>query len=186
MLAYVFWHWKKNAIPATEYERRQREFHERLCASPPKGFQYSFSVGLRAAPWTVDLAYEDWYLVEDFGALGLLNEGAVSGELRKYHEAAANAAEGGTGGLYRLRHGSIVHEPKMAYWFAKPAGMSYTDCFDELLPAVDDTHGALWMRQLTLGPAKEFCVHARETVSLPSHLNAIEMPLRKIWDGSME
>ena len=79
MLAYVFCHWKRADVGTQDYEDRQRAFHAALWAAPPSGFVESFSVGVSDAPWAASPeAYEDWYLIEDFSALGLLNEAAIS------------------------------------------------------------------------------------------------------------
>jgi hypothetical protein len=125
MLAYVFWHWKQGDIAAREYETRQRTFHAALIAAPPPGFHGSFSVGFSQAPWAAGGGdtYEDWYLVQDFGALGLLNEAAVSYSRAVPHDAAAAVAAGGAGGLYGLRRGVVLRPPQYAHWFGKPAGM---------------------------------------------------------------
>ena len=34
MLSYTFWHWRQPAVPATDYETRQRAFHAALAAAP--------------------------------------------------------------------------------------------------------------------------------------------------------
>jgi hypothetical protein len=59
--------------------------------------------------------------------------------------------------------------------------MPYRELFDQLAPVVDRVHGALWMRQMTLGPAREFCLHTAEPVSLVAGLEALVIPLRQIW-----
>jgi hypothetical protein len=76
LLAYMFWHWKQAEITAKDYETRQRTFHAALAAEPLSGFLESFSISLSHAPRAAGGgdAYEDWYLVQDFGALGLLNK----------------------------------------------------------------------------------------------------------------
>ena len=96
VLAYVFWHWKRAEITATDYEHRQRAFHAALAVAPPPGLLGSFSVSFSHAPWASGdgEAYEDWYLVRDFGALGLLNEAAVSASRAPLHEAAAAVSAG--------------------------------------------------------------------------------------------
>jgi hypothetical protein len=183
VLAYVFWHWKKPDVPAEEYESRQRAFHLALAAGPPPGFLQSFSLALPGAPWTFDggEAYEDWYLVEDFAALGALNEGAVSGNRTASHDRAAVVAAGGSGGVYELRLGSASASPDYAHWFHKPDGMKYQDLFDELAPVVEQVQGGLWMRQLVLGPAPEFCLHASEPVAVSVAFEATVIPLRSMW-----
>lgn len=183
MLAYVFWHWKRAEISAQEYSRRQRAFHTTLASSPSAGFLESFSVRISQASWAADGgdAYEDWYLLQDFGALGLLNEAAVSASLTSPHNAAAAGAAGGTGGVYGLRLGAVVRHPKYAQWFGKPDGMSYADLFFQLAPVVDQIQGAIWMRQMVLGPAPEFCLHTATPVSLPAVYSAFVIPLCQAW-----
>jgi hypothetical protein len=182
LLAYVFWHWKRPNATTRDYEARQRGFHAALGASPSPGFIDSFSVGVSNAPWVASSeAYEDWYLVQDFGALGLLNEAAVSSSRAQPHDAAASVAAGGAGGLYGLRLGTALRWPRYAHWFSKPEGMPYRELFTQLAPVVDRLEGALWMRQMVLGPAREFCLHAAVPVPLPADLEAIVIPLRQTW-----
>ena len=183
MIAYVFWHWRKHDLPAGEYEKRQRDFHAALGSAPLSGFNGSFSSGVAGAPWAAGggEAYEDWYLLEDFGALAALNKGAVSGSRSGPHEAAAAFAEGGTAAIYSLHHGQVIVEPGYAHWFGKPAGMTYAGLAALLDPVVDGEGGALWMRQLALAPARELCFHARKMVSLPPQFDALVLPLRLIW-----
>jgi hypothetical protein len=186
LLAYVFWHWKQPGVEAREYEARQRAFHAALAAEPSTGFVGSFSVALSGAPWAAAGAdaYEDWYLVRDFAALGHLNEAAVTAARAAPHGAAAAVVAGGTGGLYRLRSGDAVREPRFAHWFGKPGGMPYAELFAALAPCVAECRGALWQRQLTLGPATEFCLHAAERAPLPGGITALVLPLRGAWSGS--
>ena len=183
MLAYVFWHWKQAGITASEYENRQRAFHAALVSAPSSGFLGSFSVGLSEAPWAAGggEAYEDWYLVQDFEALGQLNDAAISASRAAPHDAAAAFAAGGAGGLYGLRLGSAIRRPQYACWFGKPDGMRYSELFDQLSPLVDQVKGALWMRQMVLGPAREFCLHAIAPVPLPTAFDPLPFPLRQAW-----
>ncbi|HUI31200.1 MAG TPA: hypothetical protein VLX91_13390 [Candidatus Acidoferrales bacterium] len=186
MIAYVFWHWKKPEVETAEYEKHLRKFHAKLREEPPKGFLDSFSVGFARAPWitSTDEAFEDWYLVENFGALGTLNEGVITGTRMTLHDAAAAIADGGTGGVYALHHGTVMSRPRFAHWFGKPPGMSYKECFEELMPLVDNSGGALWMRRMTLGPAKEFCLHGDTVAAFPPRFNVLVIPLREIWAGN--
>ena len=183
MLAYVFWHWKQVEITATDYEHYQRAFHAALAAAPSSGFLGSFSVCLAHASWADGggEAYEDWYLVQGFGALGLLNEAAVSASRAAPHDAAAAVAAGGAGGVYSLRCGAVLHQPQYAHWFGKPDGMPYSELFVQLAPVVEQAQGALWMRQMVLGPAREFCLYTAALVSLPTVFSAFVMPLRQVW-----
>jgi hypothetical protein len=183
LLAYVFRHWKQPEITAKDYESRQRAFHAALAAAPSSGFLGSFSVSLAHAPWASGggAAYEDWYLVQDFGALGLLNETAVSTSRAAPHDAAAAVAAGGAGGLYGLRRGAAWRRPQYAHWFEKPEGMPYSELFAQLAPVVDQVQGALWMRQMALGPAREFCLHAAAPVSMPRVFSGLVIALRPAW-----
>lgn len=183
LLAYVFWHWKQSAVATRDYETRQRAFHAALAAAPSSGFLGSFSVGVSHAPWVTggNDAYEDWYLVQDFGTLGHLNEAAVSASRAAPHDAAAVVTAGGAGGLYRLQHGAALHQPQVAHWFGKPEGMPYSALCAQLAPVVDHVQGALWMRQMVFGPAREFCLHAVAPVSLPAVFSTLVLPLRQAW-----
>jgi hypothetical protein len=183
LLAYVFWHWKQATVETADYESRQRAFHSALASEPAEGFVASFSVALYNAPWAADGgdAYEDWYLVRDWGALGTLNDAAVSAGRALPHDAAAAAVDDGAGGLYRLQQGSPDRRPRYAHWFGKPGGMRYPELFRLLTPLVESAGGVLWMRQLVLGPAREFCLHARTRVSLPAPFSSLVIPLRPAW-----
>ena len=182
MLAYVFCHWKRPEVTPRDYEDRQRGFHAALGASPSLGFLNSFSLGVSNAPWAASReAYEDWYLVQDFGALGLLNDAAVSSSRAEPHDVAAAVAAGGAAGVYGLRYGTALSQPQYAHWFGKPEGMPYRELFAQLAPVVDRVEGALWVRQMVLGPAREFCLHTTVPVSLPGDLGALVIPLRQTW-----
>lgn len=85
-----------------------------------------------------------------------------------------------TAGLYKLRLGSAPILPNCSYWFRKPNALSYAELFALISPIVDGADCGLWMRQMTLGPATEFCLHATGLVELPSALDALRLPLRVI------
>jgi hypothetical protein len=115
-------------------------------------------------------------------ALAHLNEAAVSGPRLDPHNAVANLAGGGTAGLYGLRAGSAPPVPAMATWFAKPDGMSYA-ALDEML-APFTVAGALWMRQMVLGPSPEFCLQTTAPVQLPPVFQVQRWPLEAVWSPS--
>lgn len=184
MLAYVFWHWPRGDVPAADYETAQRRFHAALAAAPPHGFLRSWSVAITGAPWAGGgEAYEDWYLVESSAALDPLNAAAISGSRQAPHDAAAALASGGTAGLYSLRLGAPDVPPRSATWFSKPAGMSYAELFATLKPLVQEHATALWGRQMTLGPAPEFCLHAVRPAALPRPLEPLALDCRPLWAG---
>jgi hypothetical protein len=183
MLAYVFWHWRRADISSAVYDRTQQRFHRALADAPPTGFLRSRCTDISAVPWVPAArdAREDWYLVENFAALDALAEAAVSASRQQPHDSAAAMAEGGTAGLYRLRGSGADLVPSRAWWFAKPAGMSYA-AFDALMaPVLARGDTALWGRQLTLGPTPEFCLQADAPVTLPTSLEPLTTALRPIW-----
>jgi hypothetical protein len=155
VLAYLFWH--RPAADVESYERRLAVFHERLHAEPPQGF--AGSVAFRVdVPW-LGRGYEDWYLVEDWASLGVLNVAAVDAARRPDHDAVAAGAAHGVGGIYELRTGDLpLREAGAADWSAKPLGVSYADWEASRTDGLDLADFALWQRQLVLGPAPEYCL----------------------------
>jgi hypothetical protein len=189
MLAYVFWHWRRADVAAADYEARQRAFHAALTAAPPAGFVSSASAAIAGAPWAHGggEAYEDWYLVRDSAALDPLNEGAVTAGRARPHDSAAAVAAGGTAGLYRARIGRPAERPRHALWFAKPQGVSYAALEGELAPVAEAARGALWIRQMVLGPSPELCLRTEEPARLPPRYAPIAIALRTVWpaDGAV-
>jgi hypothetical protein len=183
MLAYVFWHWRRAEAAASSYEARQRDFHAALAASPIPGFVQSLSFAPSASPIPGEdrELYEDWYAVENFAALGSINREAIAATRTAPHGAAAALAEGGTAGVYGLQQGTISASARYAHWFSKPAGMRYDGVFDELRSQIEDAGASLWMRQMVLGPAREFCVHAREPIVFPETYAVSVLELRPVW-----
>ena len=145
----MFWHWPSPGVDAAAYAARLDAFQRALGPDTP-----SRTFGLDRAPWggaPPGPAYEDWYLVEDWPALGALNERAVSGALREPHDAVAGLAGDGAGGVYRLvRPGVALGEARAVTWHDKPRGVP-SEAFVGGLAA-----GAVWQRQMVLGPAPEF------------------------------
>lgn len=183
MLAYVFWHWADSAAVAEQYEELLRGFHRALAAHPPEGFRGSAALRVEGAGWLPQAhGYEDWYLIEDFAALGTLNEAAVSGARQAPHDQVAQLARGGTAGIYRLIAGRPEFKAaRWATWISKPAGTSYTEFYDELRPWPERPETTLWQRQLTLGPTTEFCLQSREKVELPERITGAAVALTPLW-----
>jgi hypothetical protein len=179
VLAYVFWHVPEQGVGATDYEARLAAFHAALHADRPPGLGLTATVGLDAIPWLDGSpGYEDWYLVEDFAALGVLNAAAVSGTRRAPHDAAAAAAHSGVAGLMAHVSGPLLPErPGWAAWLSKPAGTDY-DAFDAALWEALGNDASAWQRQMTLGPASEYCVVAPAARELP--WAARSWPLRPV------
>lgn len=179
MLAYVFYHWKRPEIPGPDYEQHLRDFHAALRHAPSPGFSNSWSVSLTGAPWANagGDSYEDWYLVRNSGALDPLNHAAISASRQVPHDKAAAAAAGGTAGLYKLRSGTPLISPRYSSWFGKPADWSYAHLYEKL----GDFTASLWVRQMTLGPALEFCLHSNSPVALPAGIESRSFETRGVF-----
>jgi len=145
MLAYLFWHQAATDAPREAYEERLVSLHEALERAGAR----SATFRLQELPFRAQAGYEDWYLVEDWAALGTLNETAVS-ETAAAHRAVAELVGPGWGGVYAQLSGDP--EPPLALrWAQKPRGES-TDSF-----LARESPASAWQRQLVLGPAPEFC-----------------------------
>lgn len=154
MLAYLFWHRPRPGVETTEYEEAQRRFHER-----PEVRSACFR--LDRLPFEGGAGYEDWYLVEDWAALGKLNATAVDSMHRGSHDQAAAGAGEGWGAVYACVRG----EPKIPVeteWRDKPRGESS----DRFIAGIEGAV-AVWQRQMVLGPAPELCVASEEVAPAP-------------------
>jgi hypothetical protein len=150
MLAYVFWHW-----PAHEagYEAALLAFHRALAAHPSVGFRGSRTARVVARPWlAASRAYEDWYFVDDFTALGALNDAAISGPRTAPHDAIAALPAGGAGALYGLVSGDVPH-PRHSAFRSKLSNVPYVAFYAGLPRDVQ-----VWQRKMVLGPSPEFCL----------------------------
>ncbi|HKG66639.1 MAG TPA: hypothetical protein VKB28_21395 [Solirubrobacteraceae bacterium] len=170
MLAYVFWH-RPGGDEIAAYEARLTAFHAALAEHPPAGFTGSAALRVQEAPWLPGdgHAYEDWYGVETWEALGGLNEAAVRGERAQPHDAVAARARTGAGGVYRLIEGPAELAATRTSWLAKPDGVD-RDAFHAQLAGPGRS---LWMRQMVLGPAPEYAVRSGAPVVLPYEARAI-------------
>jgi hypothetical protein len=180
-LAYVFWHWPRPDAAVTAYEARLLSFHASLAAGPPEGFLRSAAFAVSGAPWLPAHrdGYEDWYIVRDWASVGSLNQEAIAPAHADAHDQIAHQAEGGTAGLYAVRGGNDVPGQAEATWFAKPPGWSYDDLYAVLDKCVGDGI-SLWQRQLTLGPAPEFCLRGTYTPALPLTLRGDQISYRPV------
>jgi hypothetical protein len=168
VLAYVFWHRPRPHVAPAHYEASLTAFHTALRAHAPEGLRGSLAFGLDAAPWLdgPDPAYEDWYLVDDWAAVGRLNEAAVHGPRRTPHHTVAAEAGAGIAGLYRRMVGAPDPGGAHATWFAKPDGMTYDELGTELDARLAGRDASLWQRQMTLGPTPELCLLSDAPVDL--------------------
>jgi hypothetical protein len=170
VLAYVFWHRPRTEIVEDAYESAHLAFHRSLAHTPPVGLRGSLAFRLAQAPWLGDdgPGYEDWYMLADFTALGVLNEAAVGRGHRSRHDDVARRFGTGAGGLYGLIEGEAPLGPiaagasSAATWVARPSGAVRRGLGELLGDGMDPRQASLWRRQLVLGPAPEFCLLAGE------------------------
>jgi hypothetical protein len=172
-LAYVFWHAPASADDVAAYEADLLDFHASLTAAPPPGFIRSETFGLPGASWLAGPGpgYEDWYLVNDWAAIGELNRAAVATAHVASHDRIAHQAASGSGAIYQLHAGSEITGSAVRIWFAKPAGWGYGRLDEALAPMLGDG-GSLWRRQMVLGPAPEFCLRSDAAPTLPEGIAA--------------
>jgi hypothetical protein len=174
MLAYVFWHWPGAGVEPARYAEALVAFHRALAADPPRGMRGSRAWLVEPTPWLpVSRAVEDWYLVDDFAALGALNEAAITRARALPHDAVARQAAGGAGGVYR-RLVSGGGEVERVSWLSKPAGVSYPDFLSRVPPGAE-----LWQRQMVLGPAPEFALVGEP----PAGVDAVTVAVRAVYPG---
>jgi hypothetical protein len=177
VLAYLFWHRPLRETPIETYEGEHLAFHRSLARNPPVGLRGSVAFRVAEIPWLAPGTgappaaaggYEDWYLLADFTALGVLNEAAVGRGHRTSHDRVARHFGAGTGGLYCLVEGepqgpgSPLGQSSLATWISRPPGSTRRGLAEMLGDGLDPRHASLWRRQLVLGPAPEFCLLSRE------------------------
>ena len=121
-------------------------------------------------PWLGEggAGYEDWYVLEDFNALGVLNEAAVGRGHRTAHDRVARHYGAGAAGLYSLLEGDAAGPARAmgqqapATWVARPPGSTERPLGELLGDGMDPRCASLWRRMLVLGPAPEYCLIAPE------------------------
>lgn len=175
MLAYIFWHIPVEGTDPEDYEGKLKTFHDTLSETPPDGFRASTIFRHYALPWAPSslFVYEDWYLVDDFAALGALNEAAAEGPRRPAHADAAAQSGWGAGGVYEPLDESASLAGGFSYWLTKPDAMGYEAFYDEIGTV------QLWRRQMVLGPAPEFCLLTGSRLDL--HLDAFESSAHTVY-----
>jgi hypothetical protein len=136
VLAYLFWHRRRDDVDRGRYEDALRRFHASLDHASAVFRLDELPFGDRAP------GYEDWYLVEDWAALGELNATAVDASHGGYHDAAAELVAEGWGGVYALVRGEAQPPEATSWRWKRP----------------DDPDATVWQRQMVLGPAPEYCL----------------------------
>jgi hypothetical protein len=198
MLAYLSWHRAAAGVEQSAYEQTLERFHRSLAHRPPSGFRGSAALRLQELPWLEPApgaepgapGYEDWYLLDDWAAVGVLEEAAVARGHETAHHAIAARAGAATGSIYRLVEGS-AHPAgaAVAVWVARKAGHDSPSLGALLGDGMDPRRDGLWRRCLGLGPAPEHCLLGAEAPAgvaasrLPSGWIAQEIGREAIWDG---
>jgi hypothetical protein len=182
VLAYLAWHRPAAGVDAGAYEQALERFHRSLARVPPSGFEGSAAFRVPALPWLGDRSsgedsgggYEDWYLLDGWSALGVLEEAAVARGHVSRHDAVAGKAAQLQGAVYRLSEGSAqLEQGRVAVWVAPTRGHVAPTIADLLADGVDPTSAGLWRRSLALGPAPEYCLLAPEP---PAGVAATRLP----------
>jgi hypothetical protein len=213
VLAYLFWHRPLDNAAIEAYEQAQIAFHRSLAHSPPVGLHGSAVFLVAEIPWLPTplgaahgqahaghAGYEDWYLVEDYAALGVLNQAAVGRGHRSAHDGVARRFGSGAGGLYGLIEGDwsktgrspdagVPGEASVVVWVARPPGSARRELGELLGDGIDPQRSSLWRRQLAFGPAPELCLLAPEPPAgvaptrLPADWTATVLAREALWNG---
>ena len=171
MIAYLSWHRPAADVAAASYEEALKRFHRSLARRPPSGFQGSTAFRVAELPWAGEArredaggaAYEDWYLLDDWGSLGVLEEAAVARGHVSRHDALAGMAALSTGAIYRLSEGQPrLEQARVAVWVTRASGQAVPLLADLLADGACGERASLWRRSLGLGPAPEYCLLAAE------------------------
>jgi len=182
-IAYVFWHSPRPGVSLDSYEAKLGSFMDSLTATGFEGLVEALSFRVDSVPWgpAPSSTYEDWYVVSDFGALGVLNDAAVSGATRGPHDSIAKDYLKGSGGVFKLIMGDFeLREARYSTWIEKPIGPSYQSYYDEVARGLGERRSELWRRQMVLGPTPQFCVHSVEALDLPPNLKPLAARLEVV------
>ena len=168
MLAYLFWHQPAADQPVERYERALVAFHQRMRDVPVPGLVASGTARVGGLPWMRGDGYEDWYAVDGYSALGVLNDAAVDAAHVGAHDLVALAAGFGAGGLYALERGTVDTPAGYSVWLRKPIGVSYADFGEQLAVHTAGETVTVWRRQMVLGPSPEYRVTAGRELAMPA------------------
>jgi hypothetical protein len=198
MIAYLSWHRAAAGVVQEAYEQALTRFHRSLAHRPPSGFRSSAAMRLSELPWLAGVdgaardapGYEDWYLLDDWAAVGVLEEAAVARGHESAHHAIASRAGAAAGSVYRLVEGSARPQAEgVAVWVAREAGHDPPSLGALLGDGMDPRRDGLWRRCLGLGPAPEYCMLAGETPAgvaasrLPGGWVAHSVAREAVWGG---
>jgi hypothetical protein len=170
MLAYLFWHTRKEAAPRERYERNLSAFYDALRQIGCPGVGRSDSFRISSLPWLDGQpGYEDWTIIDGAWALEELNAKAVVGSMEVLHAAIAREMDVGYGGLYYHLWGELApHAADRAYWLSRPRGIEFRPALEQIAQSAGAPL-AVWRRFMVLGPGTEFVILGRG-------LHALEVP----------
>ncbi len=198
MLAYVWWHRPASDADLDGYEQALGHFHRSLAHRPPSGFHGSTALRASELPWLDpapgappgQVGYEDWYLIESWSALGVLEEAAVSRPHVSSHDRVATRTGTGQAAVYRLDDGlPRLADTGTSVWVSRPAGGQAAGLGDLLADGADASTVSLWRRCLALGPAPEYCLLSAEpppgvaASRLPAGWSARSFERAVVWAG---
>ena len=198
MLAYISWHLPAATVEAAAFEQALERFHRSLAHRPPSGFRGSAAFRARGLPWLAQddagagpvAGYEDWYLVDGWSALGVLEEAAVARGHHSSHAAVAAMAGVSKGAIYRLIEGlPRLERAPLAVWVKRSPGHAPVTIEDLLADGMERDAVGLWRRCLGLGPAPEYCLLAAEPPAgvspsrLPAGWRATAISRELVWSG---
>jgi hypothetical protein len=204
VLAYLSWHRPAPDVEKEAYEQALERFHRSLAHRPPSGFRGSASFRAPTLPWLKTTGpgvcedsprehpegYEDWYLLDGWSAVGVLEEAVISRGHITAHDSIAKLTGPATSAVYRLGEGhASLTDTRVAVWVARDRGYKSPTIADLLGDGMDRASGGLWRRCVGLGPAPEYCLLAGAVPAgvapsrLPAGWNATTYPREALWDG---
>jgi hypothetical protein len=197
VLAYISWHRPAPSVDTAVYEQALARFHGSLARRPPSGFRGSAALRAPEIPWLrapsdprEGAGYEDWYLLDGWSAVGVLEEAAVARGHVSRHDALAGMAGAASGAIYRLSEGHAeLADARVAVWVARSPQTAMVTIGDLLGDGMDRCSGGLWRRCLGLGPAPEYCLLAAEpapgvaSTRLPTGWRATTCERTVLWSG---
>jgi hypothetical protein len=199
VLAYLSWHRAAPNVEPAAYEQALERFHRSLAHRRPTGFRGSAALRAAELPWLISEAedssaggsgYEDWYMVDDWAAVGVLEEAAVARGHVTAHDDVASRSVDVRGAVYRLIEGHVrMAETRVAVWVTCAPGHADPSLAQLLGDGMDRGSGGLWRRCLGLGPAPEFCLLVSEPPRgvapsrLPRGWQAVTFSREVIWTG---
>jgi hypothetical protein len=194
LLAYISWHTPAGGADTAAYEQALERFHRSLAHRPPSGLRGSAVFRSASAPWSGAVAaehvYEDWYLLDGWSSVGVLEEAAVAQGHTTAHHGVAAMAGTATSSIYRLSEGGAhLADARVAVWVSRGRGHPSPTLADLLGDGMDGESAGLWRRCLGLGPAPEHCLLAGEpspgvsATRLPEGWEATVSEREVLWHG---